>query len=174
MVSAVKPMFALDILLRTRQSNYPVQFVGRVAGRQKRALGDAFGLTRYGVNLTILPPGVQSALLHRHTDQEEFIYILQGLPTLLTDDAEVELAPGMCVGFRPNEVAQIRREAGEIEYQLLNAACNQWRIIHFSRRTSLDYARGFLGSPRLVAIRCQAGIHAPGVQYLHSLETAVL
>eukprot|EP01031_Cornospumella_fuschlensis_P008383 gene8383-10335_t len=69
------------------------------AGRIKRQLGDAFGLSRFGVNLTVLPSGAQSALLHRHTEQEEFIYILSGHPTLRTDAGEVPLEPGMCVGF---------------------------------------------------------------------------
>ncbi len=118
MESAVEPILAIEVPPRARQSSYPAQFAGRVAGRQKRALGDAFGLTRYGVNLTILPPGVQSALLHRHTDQEEFIYILDGCPTLRTDVAEVELAPGMCVGFRPKEEAHhlINRTSKDVSY----------------------------------------------------------
>jgi uncharacterized cupin superfamily protein len=51
------------------------------------------------VNLTRLFPGGESALLHRHSKQDEFVYILQGEPTLVTDDGEVTLGPGMCAGF---------------------------------------------------------------------------
>ena len=118
MVSTSEPILAIEVEPRAVQSVYPAALAERIAGRQKRALGDAFGLTRYGVNLTILPANGQSALLHRHAAQEEFIYILQGYPTLRTEHAEVELAPGMCAGFRPNEAAHhlINRSADEVHY----------------------------------------------------------
>ena len=99
------PLDALDVPPRSRPSNYPPIFAARMAGRQKRALGDAFGLSRFGVNLTILAPGGQSALLHRHTRQEEFVFILKGQPTLRTDAGEHDLRPGMCVGFPANGLA---------------------------------------------------------------------
>jgi uncharacterized cupin superfamily protein len=67
--------------------------------REKRQLGDRFGLTNFGVNLTRLLPGGESALLHRHSKQDEFVYILEGRPTLVTDEGEAELEPGMCAGF---------------------------------------------------------------------------
>jgi uncharacterized cupin superfamily protein len=67
--------------------------------REKRQLGDQFGLKNFGVNLTRLLPGGESALLHRHSKQDEFVYILQGQPTLVTDDEEIVLRPGMCAGF---------------------------------------------------------------------------
>jgi uncharacterized cupin superfamily protein len=90
---------AQDVPPKTRMSNYPAPFLPRVAGRVKRALGDAFGLTHYGVNLTRIPPGSASALRHSHARQEEFIYILEGHPTLITNAGETQLAPGMCAGF---------------------------------------------------------------------------
>lgn len=69
-------------------------------GREKRALGDVFGLADFGVNLTRLPPGAVSALRHAHAVQDEFVYILEGTPVLVTDAGETPLAPGMCAGFR--------------------------------------------------------------------------
>jgi uncharacterized cupin superfamily protein len=84
---------------RNRPSNYPEPFAARMAGREKRALGDLFGLSNFGVNLTRLAPGAQSALLHRHSRQDEFIYIVAGFPTLVTETGETGLAPGMCAGF---------------------------------------------------------------------------
>src|SRR3954469_2066592 len=84
---------------RTKPSNYPEPFFSRMSGREKRPLGDLFGLKNFGVNLTTLHPGGESALLHRHSKQDEFIYVLQGNPTLVTDRGEVTLAPGMCAGF---------------------------------------------------------------------------
>ena len=71
-----------------------------MAGRQKRPLGDLFGLTNFGVNLTRLAPNAVSALRHAHTLQDEFIYILQGQPTLHTDEGCTQLSPGMCAGFK--------------------------------------------------------------------------
>jgi len=103
--SPPEPLRAMDIAPRVKPSNYPPQFASRVAGRIKRQLGDVFGLSRFGVNLTILPPGAQSALLHRHTEQEEFIYILSGHPTLRTGAGEVSLEPGLCVGFPAGRTA---------------------------------------------------------------------
>ncbi len=84
---------------RTRVSGYPSEFLARVAGRDKRPLGDPFGLSTFGVNLTRLAPGAWSALHHRHGRSDEFIYVLEGTPTLFTDAGETLLAPGMCAGF---------------------------------------------------------------------------
>lgn len=85
--------------LRAKPSNYPEPFASRMAGRQKRPLGDLFGLTNFGANLTHLAPGAVSALRHAHSRQDEFIYILQGHPTLHTDAGCTPLAPGDCTGF---------------------------------------------------------------------------
>lgn len=85
---------------RTKPSNYPEPYASLVARREKRPLGDVFGLKNFGVNLTRLAPGSISALRHAHTKQDEFIYILQGEPVLVTNDGETRLSPGMCAGFR--------------------------------------------------------------------------
>ena len=61
---------------------YPEPFATRVAGRVRRPLGDFFGLTNFGVNLTRLPPGCMSALRHTHAREDEFIYVLEGEPVL--------------------------------------------------------------------------------------------
>ena len=84
---------------RAKQSNYPEPFLSRMGKREKRPLGDVFGLKNFGVNLTRLAPGGESALLHRHSKQDELVYILEGTPTLVTDRGEVLLTPGMCAGF---------------------------------------------------------------------------
>jgi uncharacterized cupin superfamily protein len=93
-------VFAADVPARTTPSNYPAPFAARMAGREKRMLGDFFGITNYGVNLTRLSPHAQSALRHAHTKQEDFVYILQGRPTLYTDEGPRLLCPGMCAGFK--------------------------------------------------------------------------
>src|SRR6185295_8662284 len=66
----------------------------------KRVLGDLFGLKNFGVNLTTLAPKSMSALRHAHAKQDEFVYVLQGTPTLKTDEGATLLSPGMCAGFR--------------------------------------------------------------------------
>jgi uncharacterized cupin superfamily protein len=85
---------------KTKPSNYPEPFASRMARREKRPLGDLFGLTNFGVNLTRLTSGGMSALRHAHSRQDELVYILQGRPTLITDAGENILAPGMCAGFK--------------------------------------------------------------------------
>ncbi len=67
-----------------RGGGYPDVFKSRIAGRVKQALGNAAGLKNFGVNLVTLTPGSCSALRHWHTQQDEFIYIIQGEATLIT------------------------------------------------------------------------------------------
>jgi uncharacterized cupin superfamily protein len=90
---------------RARPTNYPAPFAGRMAGRRKHPLGDLFGLKNFGVNLMRLAPGAVSALHHRHSRQDEFIYVLEGEPTLVTDAGSSLLRPGMCAGFSAGGVA---------------------------------------------------------------------
>lgn len=85
---------------RAKASTYPEPFASQMAGRRKQPLGDLFGLTNFGVNLTWLAPGAVSALRHSHTKQDEFAYILKGQPTLHTDAGRTRLSPGMCAGFK--------------------------------------------------------------------------
>ncbi len=85
---------------RAQPSNYPALIASRLLGRAKQPLGELFGLANFGVNLTRLPPGAMSSLRHAHTRQDEFIFILEGTPTLVTDRGETPLEPGMCAGFR--------------------------------------------------------------------------
>ena len=85
---------------RAKPSTYPEPFAKLMVGREKRPLGDLYGLTNFGVNLTRLAPGATSALRHAHTKQDEFVYILEGEPTLITDRGETRLRPGMCAGFK--------------------------------------------------------------------------
>ena len=91
---------AAEVPVRSKPSVYPEPFASRMVGREKRQLGDLFGLTNFGVNLTRLAPNSVSALRHAHTKQDEFVYILQGRPTLHTDEGRTQLSPGMCAGFK--------------------------------------------------------------------------
>jgi len=121
---------ALDVAPRAKPSTYPEPFFSRMAGREKRQLGDVFGLGNFGVNLTRLAPGGESALLHRHTRQDEFVYILEGTPTLVTEDGETALAPGMCAGF----------PAGGSAHQLVNRTAADVLYLEIGDRTPGDAA----------------------------------
>jgi len=80
-------------------SGYPEPYRSRVLPREKRALGDACGITKFGVNHATLPPGKESSMRHWHTHEEEFIFVLSGEVVLRTDAGEQVLKAGMCAGF---------------------------------------------------------------------------
>lgn len=122
---------AAEAPTRTKKSLYPEPFASRMTGREKRPLGDLFGLTNFGVNITRLSPSAISALRHAHSKQDEFIYILEGHPTLITDEGETPLSPGICAGFR----------AGTGNgHQLVNSSQNDVVYLEIGDRTPNDSA----------------------------------
>jgi uncharacterized cupin superfamily protein len=94
------PIAALAIAGQTGKTLYPAPLAGVVAGRTKRRVGDHFGLTHYGVNLTQLAPGAASALLHRHSQEDELVYIVSGTAVLILDTTEFTMQAGECCGFK--------------------------------------------------------------------------
>jgi uncharacterized cupin superfamily protein len=80
-------------------SGYPAPFDAIAAGRERQALGDAGGLTQFGVNLLRLPPGSGSSQRHWHTAEDEFVTILAGEVVLVTNEGETVLGPGDCAAF---------------------------------------------------------------------------
>jgi uncharacterized cupin superfamily protein len=94
--SAVK---AADVTARTGTS-YPPQYAVQVQGREKRALGELFELTQFGVNLTTLAPGSWSSHRHWHEAEDEFVHVLEGEVVLIDDNGEHRLTAGMCAGFK--------------------------------------------------------------------------
>ena len=91
---------AATLPLRPVPTNAPKPFLERIRGREKQVLGDPFGISNFGVNLTRLKPGAVSALRHAHAKQDEFIYVLEGTPTLVTNAGETPLKAGVCAGFK--------------------------------------------------------------------------
>jgi uncharacterized cupin superfamily protein len=81
-------------------SGYPAPFDSACARRARRRLGDAAGLTDFGVNLLRLPPGVWSSQRHWHSAEDEFVYVLEGEVVLVTDAGEEILRAGDCAGFK--------------------------------------------------------------------------
>jgi uncharacterized cupin superfamily protein len=82
---------------------YPPPYDAPCRARRRRKLGDAAGLTQFGVNLLTLPPGAWSSQRHFHSDQDEFVYVLKGRVTLVTDDGPEILVAGDAVGFKAGE-----------------------------------------------------------------------
>jgi uncharacterized cupin superfamily protein len=93
-------LIAKDAPPRAKPTGYPPKMAKMVEGRAKQPLGDLFGLANFGINRTTLKPGSYSALRHAHAKQDEFVYVLEGEPTLITNAGETLLQPGMCAGFK--------------------------------------------------------------------------
>ena len=96
------PKIDMDKITVRATSNYPQEFLQVVAGREKRALGNAAGLTQFGVNLTTLKPGAASSLRHWHVQEDEFVFIVDGEVTLVEEDGETILRAGDAAGFKAN------------------------------------------------------------------------
>ena len=86
-------------LKANNRSGYPEPFRSQVLPREKRALGDAAGLTKIGINHTTLRPGAVSSMRHWHTQEDELVYVLSGELVLVTDAGEQALKAGQCAGF---------------------------------------------------------------------------
>lgn len=125
------PIHALEVPPRNRPSLYPEAFASLVEGREKRQLGDYFGLVNFGINLTRLKPNAISALRHAHSKQDEFMYILQGNPTLITDDGKSQLSSGMCIGFPAG---------GDNANNLVNETSEDVLYLEIGDRTPVDEA----------------------------------
>jgi uncharacterized cupin superfamily protein len=110
-------------------SGYPEPFRSRVLPREKRALGDALGLTKVGVNLTTLPPGKESSMRHHHTREDELVFVLEGEVVLRTGAGEQVLTAGTCAGF----------PAGVPDgHQLINRSDRPARYLEISNRDPAD------------------------------------
>jgi uncharacterized cupin superfamily protein len=112
-------------------SFYPEPFRSRVLPREKRALGDALGLTKIGVNLTTLHAGKESSIRHFHTREDEMIFVLEGEVVLRTDGGEQILTAGMCAGFAGGS---------RNGHQLINRSDRAARYLEISNRDPADTA----------------------------------
>jgi uncharacterized cupin superfamily protein len=124
---------ALDAKTLTPRTDslYPEPYRSRVLPREKRRLGEAFQLTRIGVNHTTLAPGKESAMRHWHTREDELVYVLEGEVVLRTGAGEQVLTPGMCVGFRAGD---------EDGHQLVNRGTVPAVYLEISNRDPEDTA----------------------------------
>ena len=121
---------ALDLPAR-QGTDYPPPHNAPCLNRIRRALGDAFGLSQFGVNLLDLAPGTWSSQRHWHEQQDEFVYVLEGEVVLVTDEGETVLRPGMVAGFR----------AGKANgHHLVNRSDKTVRVLEVGTRTVEEVA----------------------------------
>jgi uncharacterized cupin superfamily protein len=96
------PKIDVENVYKRKGSTYPAPFHEKAMDRIKQGLGDAGGLSDFGVNLTHLPPGQWSSQRHWHSADDEFVYIISGEVTLITDNGEEILRAGDCAAFPKN------------------------------------------------------------------------
>ncbi|MEY4697788.1 MAG: hypothetical protein RIT14_2216 [Pseudomonadota bacterium] len=105
-------------------SIYPAPYAAMMQGRSSLRLGQAGGLTQFGVNLVILAPGAMSSLRHWHMAEDEFVMVLHGTCTLITDAGETPMQPGDCAAF-PAGLADghhfINRSADEARFLVVGS-----------------------------------------------------
>ena len=93
------PKVDIAIVPTRKGSGYPSPFDAPCAARTRRRLGDAGGLRDFGVNLMTLPPGGWSSQRHWHSDEDEFVYVVEGELKLVEDDSQMVLRAGECAAF---------------------------------------------------------------------------
>jgi uncharacterized cupin superfamily protein len=96
------PKLDLHAIPERRGSGYPAPFDRDVGQRIRQRLGDAGGLTQFGVNLLQLSPGAWSAQRHWHSEEDEFVVVLSGTVVLVTDQGEQLMQAGDCAAFPAN------------------------------------------------------------------------
>jgi uncharacterized cupin superfamily protein len=126
------------------KTGYPEPYRSQVMPREKRQLGDAFGLTKIGINRTTLAPGKVSSMCHWHTAEDEFIYMLEGEVVLRTTSSEQVISAGMCVGFPAAGVpaGDVTATAAPVEegHQLINRSAHPAVYLEISNRDDEDTA----------------------------------
>jgi uncharacterized cupin superfamily protein len=112
-------------------TDYPPPYDAPCRKRSRRRLSDAFGLSQFGANLLELAPGAWSSQRHWHERQDEFLYVLEGEVTLVTEQGETVLRPGMVAGFR----------AGEPNgHHLINRSSAPAHVLEVGTRTAVETA----------------------------------
>src|SRR5690348_11650184 len=94
-----KPALDPSTLAAVSKSGYPEPFKSQVLPREKRALGDALGITKFGVNLTTLMPGKFSSMRHHHSKEDEMVFVLEGEVVSIGDEGEQVLTAGTCAAW---------------------------------------------------------------------------
>ena len=97
------PKIDLDTVESKTGSTYPEPYASQMGNRSFQALGDAAGLTQFGVNLVTMPPGAISSLRHWHTGEDEFVWVVSGELALVQDGGETVLRAGDAAAFKAGD-----------------------------------------------------------------------
>lgn len=97
------PKIDIAAVPQLRRCGYPTPLDVPCRGRSRRRLGDAAGLSQFGVNLLTLEPGAWSAQRHWHVEEDEFVFVVSGEVVLIDDAGETVLKPGDCAAFKAND-----------------------------------------------------------------------
>ena len=124
------PKIDIEALPWTNMASYPKEFLPVIAGREKRRLGDAAGLTQFGVKLARIKAHSASALRHWHENEDEFIYMLEGELVLKENDGEIVLKPGDAAGWRAN---------GGVGHGLINRTDRDAIYLEVGTRSKSEY-----------------------------------
>ncbi len=151
------PKIDVQSLPRRTGSGYPAPFDEPCRNRVRTRLGDAGGLTDFGVNLLELPPGAWSSQRHWHSAEDEFVWVLEGEVTLIDDDGEHVLHAGDCAAFakgtanghhlvnrsdasvRCLEVGSRKPEADACDYPDIDMRIDRGRNAGYTRRDGTPY-----------------------------------
>lgn len=148
------PKIDIDAVPLRTGTGYPELFAAIAEGRSRRRLGDAVGLNQFGVNLTTLAPGAGTAHRHWHHNEDEFVYVLSGVATLIDDGGETILRAGDAAGFKagvPNA------------HQILNKSSGSVVLLEIGTRAATD--RGVFPDIDLAFVKDSSGArftHASG------------
>ena len=126
------PKIDLGSAPQRKGSSYPSPFDEPCLARVRTQLGDAGGLTQFGVNLLELQPGTWSSQRHWHSDEDELVYVVAGEVTLVTDAGEQLLRAGDCAAF-PKGVAD--------GHHLINRSSQVAKLLEVGSRSETDVCR---------------------------------
>lgn len=126
------PKIDVKAVPEVKGTGYPAPFDQPCLDRIRKRLGDAGGLSQFGVNLLTLQPGVWSSQRHWHSGEDEFVYVLSGEVVLKTDAGEEVLRPGDCAAFPKGEANG---------HQLINKSSGPAVCLEIGTRSDDDFCR---------------------------------
>lgn len=141
------PKIDIDAIERRNRSSYPEPWASQMAKRWSQRLGDAAGLTQFGVNLVTLQPGALSSLRHWHEREDEFVWVVSGELVLVEDGGETVLRAGDAAGFKAGapDGHHLQNRSGETAQFLVIGTRAGTEICHYPELDLVYHAEGGRG-----------------------------